>query len=165
MTVKKKAVFLDRDGVINRDPGDYTYNWREFEFNPDLIETLKEFQKKGFLLIIVTNQGGIAKGRYTLGDYQELTKNMLEVFKSKGVTITEVYFSPHHDEVGRSLTRKPDSLLLERAIYKFNIDPAASFMIGDRERDIFAGEKVGIPGILIEANSSLTLIKDRILNG
>jgi D-glycero-D-manno-heptose 1,7-bisphosphate phosphatase len=138
MTVKKKAVFLDRDGVINRDPGDYTYNWREFEFNPDLIETLKEFQK---------------------------TKNMLEVFKSKGVTITEVYFSPHHDEVGRSLTRKPDSLLLERAIYKFNIDPAASFMIGDRERDIFAGEKVGIPGILIEANSSLTLIKDRILNG
>jgi len=163
--MKNKAVFLDRDGVINRDPGDYTYNWREFEFNPDLVETLKEFQDAGFMLIIITNQGGIAKGLYTLEDYQKLTRNMLEVFKSNGIKIQQVYFSPHHDEVGKSLSRKPGSLLLERAIYKYNIDPAESFMIGDRERDIFAGEKVGVQGILIQANSSLKLIKDRILNG
>lgn len=165
MKKKNKAIFLDRDGVINRDPGDYTYNWREFEFNPDLIETLKEFQDAGFLLIIVTNQGGIAKGRYTMEDYKELTHNMLQVFESNGVHIADVFFSPHHDEVGKSLSRKPGSLLLERAIYKYDVDHAASFMIGDRERDIFAAQKVGIPGILIEANSSLKLIKDRILNG
>jgi D-glycero-D-manno-heptose 1,7-bisphosphate phosphatase len=160
-----KAVFLDRDGVINRDPGDYTYNWREFEFNPYLVETLKEFQSAGYLLIIITNQGGIAKGLYTLDDYKELTTNMLEVFDQNGVEITDVFFSPHHDDVSRSITRKPDSLLLERAIYKHNIDPEASFMIGDRERDIFAGNKVGVQGILVEANSSLSLIKHKVLNG
>ena len=159
-----RAVFLDRDGVINRDPGDYTYNWTEFEFNDDVVPVLKEFQDAGFLLIIVTNQGGIAKGRYTLEDYRHLTKNMLEILESNDVHISHVYFSPQHDEVSRSLTRKPGSLLMERAIYKYDIDPSRSWMIGDRERDIIAAEKVGVKGILIEANSPLSAIKDQILD-
>ncbi len=158
-----KAIFLDRDGVINRDPGDYTKNWKEFEFNDDVIPALKSFQDAGYLLIIVTNQGGIAKGLYTLEDYDHLTKNMLQTFDRHGIKIEEVYFSPHHEVTGRSLTRKPGSLLVERGIYKYNIDPASSFIIGDKERDIFAGEKAGLTGIQIPVNSSLLEFKERIL--
>ncbi|NND94154.1 MAG: HAD family hydrolase [Flavobacteriales bacterium] len=158
-----KAVFLDRDGVINRDPGDYTKNWREFEFNDDVIDVLKEFQDAGFKLIIITNQGGIAKGLYSQEDYDHLTKNMLEVMSRNNLEISEVYFSPHHDDYSRSISRKPDSLLFERALYKYDIDPLQSFIIGDKERDIFAGEKVGVKGVLIPVNGSLQEVKNRIL--
>ncbi|NNC82296.1 MAG: HAD family hydrolase [Flavobacteriales bacterium] len=158
-----KAVFLDRDGVINRDPGDYTKNWKEFEFNDGVIEVLQEFQEAGYLLLIVTNQGGIAKGLYTQEDFDDLTENMLEVMNRNNLTISEVYFSPHHEDYSRSISRKPDSLLFERGLYKYDIDPQRSFIIGDKERDIFAGEKVGLQGILIPVNGSLHEIKHRIL--
>lgn len=160
----KKAVFLDRDGVINRDPGDYTYNWNEFEFNEGVIPVLQEFQAAGFLLIIVTNQGGIAKGVYTLEDYRHLTEQMLATFEQNEVHITDVFFSPQHDEIGKSLTRKPGSLLMERAVFRHNVDVTKSWMIGDRERDLEAAAKVGVKGILIEANSSLEAIKSQILD-
>lgn len=162
---RNKAVFLDRDGVVNRDPGDYTRSWSEFEFNPGVMDALKRFQEAGFLLIIVTNQGGIAKGLYTVEDYEYLTSMMLQEFEKNGVKIEEVYFSPHHDDHGRSLTRKPGSLLIERALYKYDLDPTASVMIGDKERDILAAQKAGVPGILIEVNSPLERIMDSVLNG
>lgn len=159
-----KAVFLDRDGVINHDPGDYTKSWEEFRFNDHVMEALKAFQDAGFLLIIVTNQGGIAKGLYSLEEYDHLSEQMLKCFDDEGIRISEVYFSPHHEVTGKSLTRKPGSLLVERGIARFEVDPSSSFIIGDKERDIFAGEKAGLTGIQIPVNSSLLDVKDRILN-
>lgn len=160
-----KAVFLDRDGVINHDPGDYTKSWAEFRFNEGLFESLRAFQEAGYLLVIITNQGGIAKGLYSRSDYQDLTDHMLSALDNEGIMITDVYHSPHHDNHGRSLSRKPGSLLLERALYRYDIDPLMSFMIGDKERDIFAGEQVGIEGVLIPVNSSLREIEQKILKG
>lgn len=160
-----KAVFLDRDGVINHDPGDYTKSWREFKFNEGLFESLRAFQEAGYLLVIITNQGGIAKRLYSQSDYQDLTDHMLSALDNEGITITDVYHSPHHDIHGRSLSRKPGSLLLERALYRYDIDPSLSFMIGDKERDIFAGEQVGLEGVLIPVNSSLHKIEQKILKG
>lgn len=160
-----KAVFLDRDGVINHDPGDYTKSWEEFRFNPGVFDSLRRFQEAGYLLIIVTNQGGIAKGLYSQADYEHLTARMLAAFEAEGVRIAEVYHSPHHEVTGRSLTRKPGSLLIERAVYKYNISPENSYMIGDKERDIFAGEAVGVQGIQIPVNSPLATIEQKILQG
>ncbi len=160
-----KAVFLDRDGVINHDPGDYTKSWDEFRFNEGLFDSLKAFQGAGYLLVIITNQGGIAKGLYTQADYDELTANMLRAFEEEGIHFSDVYHSPHHEVTGRSLTRKPGSLLIERAVYRYNIAPEHSYMIGDKERDIFAGEQVGLEGILIPVNGSLKEVEQKILKG
>lgn len=160
-----KAVFLDRDGVINHDPGDYTKSWEEFTFNDGVFESLKRFQEAGFLLIVITNQGGIAKGLYSQSDYERTTRLMCEAFEEQGIHIKDVYHSPHHDLTGRSLSRKPGSLMIERALYKHNIDPSSSVMIGDKERDIFAGEAAGVRGILIPVNSSLQAIESQILQG
>lgn len=160
-----KAVFLDRDGVINHDPGDYTKSWKEFKFNEGLFESLRAFQDAGYLLVIITNQGGIAKGLYSQADYDTLTGHMLSELAKEGVHFTDVYHSPHHEVSGRSLTRKPGSLLIERALYRYDIDPALSYMIGDKERDIFAGEQVGLEGVLIPVNGSLKEIEQKILKG
>jgi D-glycero-D-manno-heptose 1,7-bisphosphate phosphatase len=160
-----KAVFLDRDGVINHDPGDYTKSWEEFSFNEGLFESLRAFREAGYLLVIITNQGGIAKGLYTQEDYEHLTAQMLIALEKEGIHMTDVCHSPHHEVSGRSLTRKPGSLLIERALYRYNIDPNLSYMIGDKERDIFAGEQVGLEGILIPVNGSLNVIEHKILQG
>jgi len=160
-----KAVFLDRDGVINRERGEYTYRQEDFEFLPGLFDTLKVFQEAGFILVVVTNQGGIAKGIYSIEAFRKLNENMLRTFNEHGLKIKKTYYSPDHDNHTNSLSRKPEGILFERAIHQYNIDPSLSFMIGDSQRDIDAAEKNGIKGILIPANSSLEKVKDIVLDG
>jgi len=150
-----KAVFLDRDGVINKERGEYTFKISDFQFIRGVEDVLKEFQKRGYVLIIITNQSGIAKGKYTHHDFLKVTDYMVSYLAEKQVKITAVYYCPHHDEVGKCLCRKPDSLLIEKAIARYAIDPASSFLIGDRERDIAAAEKTGVNGIKINSNISM----------
>lgn len=143
---KQKCVFLDRDGVLNRERGDYTYKLDDFEVLPGVPEALALLKQNGFLLIVVTNQGGVAKGLYTkeavLACHDKLQGNCTGL-------IDALYFAPSHPAYSESLSRKPDSLMLERAISKYNIDPAASWMIGDSLRDLEAAGKVGIRSILV----------------
>lgn len=155
-----KAVFLDRDGVINHDPGDYTMHVSEFQILPTVMETLKYWNDQGFKLILITNQGGIAKGLYGHDEVSEIHAYFLEECKTSGVEIHDIFYSPHHDDYGKSMTRKPGSLMLERAMHRHNIDPAQSYMIGDKQRDLDAGNKVGVEGILIVPNSPLSEVKD-----
>ncbi|MGB1033243.1 MAG: D-glycero-alpha-D-manno-heptose-1,7-bisphosphate 7-phosphatase [Flavobacteriales bacterium] len=150
-----KAVFLDRDGVINHDPGDYTKSVEEFTILPNVLEALKKIQDKGYLLILVTNQGGIAKGLYSHKEVAKIHKYLLEECAKHEVKITEIYYSPHHDDFGKSLTRKPGSLMVERGLARFNVDPSRSYLIGDKQRDCDSGEKVGVKGILIPTNAPL----------
>jgi D-glycero-D-manno-heptose 1,7-bisphosphate phosphatase len=151
-----KAVFLDRDGVINRKGGSY-YIFREedFIFNDGLTEALKYFASGGFLLIIITNQGGIAKGLFTTAHLEKLHSFMTESLAASGIKITAVYHCPHHPDISGCECRKPGSLLFENAIAEYEIDPARSFMIGDSEIDIRAAEKTGIKGILIPTNGNI----------
>ncbi|WP_187264290.1 D-glycero-alpha-D-manno-heptose-1,7-bisphosphate 7-phosphatase [Pontibacter beigongshangensis] len=143
---KQKCVFLDRDGVLNREMGDYTYQLDAFEVLPGVPEALELLKKAGFLLIVVTNQAGIAKGLYTrhevLGCHQKLQE-------SCNAIIDAIYFAPGHQTVSASLSRKPDSLMLERAMAKYNINAAQSWMVGDTPRDMVAGEKAGVKTILV----------------
>ncbi|MGY6561754.1 MAG: D-glycero-alpha-D-manno-heptose-1,7-bisphosphate 7-phosphatase [Luteibaculaceae bacterium] len=150
-----KAVFLDRDGVLNHDPGDYTYKPEEFTILPHVADCLKIWQQKGYLLIVITNQGGIGKGIYTIKDYQIISNLLQTGLEEQGVTLTEQFYCPHHPETSNCLCRKPGSLLLEKAIHLYKVDPTKSFFIGDKQRDIDAGNKVGVTGIKIEVNESL----------
>jgi D-glycero-D-manno-heptose 1,7-bisphosphate phosphatase len=83
--------------------------------------------------------------------------------RKNGSVITDVYFSPHHDDFGKSLTRKPGSLLIERALYKYDIDPSKSYMIGDKQRDVDCGEAAGVKGILIDTNAPLRGVIDLLV--
>ena len=156
-----KAVFLDRDGVINRKGSSY-YVFREEEFflNRGVTDALKYFISKGYLLIIITNQGGIAKGIYTITHLNILHNYMIQKLKASNIDLTDIYFCPHHPDISQCLCRKPGTLLFEQAIAKHKIDAKNSFMIGDSEIDIQAAEKMGIKGVLIPTNGNMMNIID-----
>ncbi|MEZ7887951.1 MAG: HAD family hydrolase [Flavobacteriales bacterium] len=150
-----RAVFLDRDGVINHDPGDYTKSLEEFIILPDVLEAFQLIKENNYRIILVTNQGGVAKGLYPLENVYEI-HNYLRVEALKvGVEIDEIYFAPYHDDYGKSLSRKPGSLMVERGLAKFQLNPAECVLVGDKARDVESGEKVGVPGIQIDVNGSL----------
>ena len=151
-----KAVFLDRDGVINRKgSGYYVFREEEFFLNKGVSDALKYFISKGYLLIIITNQGGIAKGIYTTTHLEKLHNYMIQKLKAFDIVLTDIYYCPHHPDVSQCLCRKPGTLLFEQAIAKYKIDPKGSFMIGDSQIDIQAAEKMKIKGILLPTNGNM----------
>ncbi|HKL03052.1 MAG TPA: HAD family hydrolase [Cryomorphaceae bacterium] len=151
----KKAIFLDRDGVINHDPGDYTRSIGEFTILPGVLKFLKSRTDEGYVVIVITNQGGIAKGEYGFKEFYEIDSYMANVFLDAGINYIETYFCPHHDVISKCLCRKPSSGMLEKAIHRHGIDPERSVMIGDKWRDIEAGEGAGVRGIKIDVNQDL----------
>jgi D-glycero-D-manno-heptose 1,7-bisphosphate phosphatase len=152
---KNKVLFLDRDGVINHDPGDYTYSLSEFFILPTVIPALQLAQTKGYKIILITNQGGVAKGLYTQETVEEIHTHFKKTCADAGVIIDHVFYSTDHPEVGNSISRKPHSLMVERAIQRFNVDVENSVMIGDRDRDVQCAEGAGVRGIKIQVNSDL----------
>lgn len=152
----KKAVFLDRDGVINRKGKSYyIFREEEFTFNKGVTEALNHFISKGYILIIITNQGGIAKGIFNVAQLEKLHRFMLEKFEDSGIRISDIFYCPHHPDVSECKCRKPGTLLFEKAIKKYNIDPRNSFMIGDSDIDIIASQKMGIRGIRLPVNGNM----------
>lgn len=149
-----KAVFLDRDGTINIDKN-YLYRKEDFEFMPGAIEGLKKLQEAGYLLIVITNQSGIARGYYTEADYEKLTEYMKSELQKKGVFLTDVLYCPHHPEGVISEyrincdCRKPKLGLFYEAINKWNVDINNSIAIGDKVRDLEICKETKCRGILI----------------
>ena len=151
-----KAIFIDRDGTINSDEGHYyIFKPGDFILNPGVGEGLKLLQDAGFLLIVITNQGGIAKGKYGFWDVEMVHAEMQKQLSEFGVKLTAIYYCPHHNEVQKCLCRKPQNLNIEKAIARFKIDRNRSFMVGDSARDVEAGEKSGLKTIKIDKNSNL----------
>lgn len=150
----KKAFFLDRDGVINKEVGDYIKRFEDFEILPHVRHGLKLLGEAGYELIIITNQGGIAKKEYPKSEMEKMHQYLAKEMEESGVVFADMYFCPHHPQTGNCLCRKPESLLVEKAISKHGIDPKQSYFIGDKERDIVCGEAAGVRGILIEANEN-----------
>jgi D-glycero-D-manno-heptose 1,7-bisphosphate phosphatase len=161
--VKNKAVFLDRDGVLNQEMGDYVRRLEDFHILEHNIEPLKQLQDKGYLLIVATNQGGLAKGWYTEEELGKMHTQLIEVYAKHGVEFTDIFYCPHHpDYTGECDCRKPKPGLLLRGIEKYNIDPAKSYFIGDRDRDIIAGTAAGVKGILINSDQPISDVLDLI---
>lgn len=140
----RKALFLDRDGVINVDR-DYVYRIDDFEFIDKIFEICTRYQENGFLIFVVTNQAGIARRIYSEDDFLNLTHWMIQRFKDKGISITKVYYCPHHpDFTGSCTCRKPQPGLFLKAAEEFDIDLPGSVLIGDKESDLMAGQNAGI---------------------
>ena len=136
-----KAVFLDRDGTINVDKN-YLYKVEDFEFLPDVIESLKKFQDLGYLLIIITNQSGIARNYYTKDDFLKLNKWLINYLNNYSIHISNIYYCPHGPD-SICECRKPKLGLFEQAAKDFDIDLDSSIAIGDKERDaVFAKSMV-----------------------
>lgn len=147
--IKNKALFLDRDGVINIDFG-HVFEKEEFQFVEGIFDLCKAAQSRGYLLIVVTNQAGIAKGFYSEEQFLELTKWMENEFQKRGIKITKTFYCPYHVEAKiekyrkDSEDRKPAPGMILKAITEFNIDAKKSVMIGDKETDMQAADAAKI---------------------
>ena len=154
---KKKAVFLDRDGTLNYDYG-YTYKFSEFKFRPYVIKGLYYLTQRGYLIFIVTNQAGIAKGKFKLKDLYKLHKKMLNFLKKRKITINEIQFCPYHPEgiikkyKKKTNYRKPGNLMIKKILGKWNVDIKKSFMLGDKKTDYLAAKKSNLYFEYVKSN-------------
>ena len=140
--MKQKAIFLDRDGVINIEK-EYLCKIEDFEFVDGVFEALNYLQNQGFLLFIITNQSGIGRGYYTIDDFSKLTNWMIDVFEMKGIKIDMVEFCPHAPDVECSC-RKPKTGMIDKISKHYEIDFEHSWLIGDKQSDIECAINVGI---------------------
>jgi D-glycero-D-manno-heptose 1,7-bisphosphate phosphatase len=144
-----RALFLDRDGVVNIEKN-YVYRIEDFEFTDGIFELCARAQRLGFMLVIVTNQAGIARGYYTVPEYERLTEWMLERFAANGIRIEKVYYCPFHPTAGigeyrrESFDRKPNPGMILRAQQDYALDLAGSVLVGDKRSDIEAGRAAGV---------------------
>ena len=147
--LQSRALFLDRDGVINHDDG-YTSRMENFEFVDGIFDLCRAAKKLGYLLIVVTNQAGIARGYYSEQDFLALTEWMCGRSAAEGAEITEVFFCPDHPDHGigpykkDSFNRKPNPGMLLRAAEKYRIALQDSIMIGDKDSDMVAAQRAGV---------------------
>ena len=145
-----KAVFLDRDGTVIVDPADERVDREDkIVLFPDTIEALKYLADHDFAVIFITNQAGIAERRITLQDFERINGKVLEMLAPSGVKILKTYVCPHGPD-DHCECRKPKPSMLLEAAREFDIDLASSYMVGDRQSDIFAGINAGTKTILVK---------------
>lgn len=153
-----RALFLDRDGVINVDR-DYVHRVEDFEFLPGIFKLCHAAQAAGLRLVVVTNQAGIGRGLYGEADFQTLTAWMREQFRARAIEIDRVYHCPFHPTAGmgeyrrESFDRKPNPGMLLRARDELGLDLARSALIGDKDSDVAAGAAAGV-GALLKLDAS-----------
>lgn len=156
-----KAAFLDRDGVINVDHA-YVSRVEDFEFQEGISELLETLQNMGFVLFVVTNQSGIARGYYSLEDFLNLSEYMLSELEKRGVEIKEIAYCPHHPDItGECECRKPKPGMILDLASKYSIDLKNSILIGDKQSDIDAGKNAGV-GKTYLVNQGILDIIERI---
>jgi D-glycero-D-manno-heptose 1,7-bisphosphate phosphatase len=151
----KRAVFLDRDGVINRKAleGEYVTRWEEFHFLPRAAQAISRMNAAGWSVIVITNQRCIAKGLLTIRELEDIHRQMLSELLTAGAQVDAVYYCPH-EEQPPCTCRKPLPGMLLTAAREHQIDLASSWVIGDSEKDMEAGKRAGCRTVLISANPS-----------
>ena len=154
-----RAVFLDRDGTINVEKG-FVHRREELEFVKGAAEALGSLNRAGYLVVVITNQSGVARGLYAEDDVKRLHRYMNDELMRAGARVDRFYYCPHHPE---SLDpayrkdcecRKPKPGMVLRAMEELDIDPRSSYLIGDRARDICAGRRAGVMSILIREDEN-----------
>ena len=136
-----RAVFLDRDGVLNRDRVNYVYRRADLEVLPGVPEALGQLKAAGFRLIVITNQSGIAKGLYEAAAVHDIHAAIQEAC---GYVLDALYFAPGHPSRSESLSRKPGTLMIERAAARFGLHLPDCWLVGDADRDLRAGQRAGV---------------------
>jgi D-glycero-D-manno-heptose 1,7-bisphosphate phosphatase len=156
-TADSKAVFLDRDGIINVEH-DYVHRIEDFTFLDGIFDFCRTAARKRFQLVVATNQAGIARGYYTEEDFERLTSWMIDAFAREGITMAKVYGCPFHPDASieryraDSFDRKPNPGMLLRARDELSLDLAASVLVGDRLTDIEAGRRAGVGRLCLLAS-------------
>lgn len=150
---QRKVVFLDRDGVINKDPASinkysYVTKWEEFRFLPGARRAIKKLTEAGYAIYVISNQAGIAKGYFTLQALKDITKKMLREIKEAGGKIAGVFYCPHRSEDNCGC-RKPKAGLFQKALRRGAINFKDTFFIGDKIMDVQAGQAIGCKTILV----------------
>lgn len=156
-----KAVFLDRDGTINVDYG-YVYREQDLTLITGVADGLRKLQSSGFLLIIITNQSGVGRGYFSKDDVNIFNKKLIDELDNYGVKITDV-FTCFHSPEDKCTCRKPAPNMILEALKKYNVDPEKSFMIGDKNSDVEAGQASGIKAFLLTDKNNFQSITDEIL--
>jgi D-glycero-D-manno-heptose 1,7-bisphosphate phosphatase len=159
-----KALFLDRDGVVNVEKN-YLHKIDDFELMDGIVEVCRTYAEKGYVILIVTNQSGISRGYYSEEDFALLSRWMVDHFKSLGISIEKIYHCPHHESIdGACECRKPEPGMFLRAQKEYGLDMASSVMIGDNERDIEAARRAGVGlNILLSDHTDISKA-DRIVH-
>ncbi len=142
-----KAIFLDRDGTVNNDPG-YVHKVGDFGLLPGAAEGLKLLKKKGFKLFFITNQSGIGRGYYTEEDFHKFNNHVLAELKKEGIEIEKTHFCPHHPDEECDC-RKPNPKIIRDVASEFDIDLKKSFTIGDHPSDMLLGKNAGIKTVYV----------------
>ncbi len=149
MKSKKLAIFLDRDGVINKEVN-YLSDPNDFEYIEGSIEALQILKKKGYLLIVITNQAGIARGYFTERTLHKIHNKMIATLNKNNIFLDDIFFCPHHPEfTGTCNCRKPNPGMIIQAVKKHDIDLENSYMIGDTLNDINTGKNAQCKTILV----------------
>jgi len=149
MTKKNRAIFLDRDGVINKEVN-YLSDPSDFEFIEGSIEALKILKQKRFLLIVISNQAGIARGYFTEETLKKIHEKMIKILNQNDTKMDAIYYCPHHPKfTGSCDCRKPNPGMILKAKLKYNIDLKRSYMVGDTLNDIKTGKAVKCKTVLV----------------
>ncbi|MCR5536094.1 MAG: HAD family hydrolase [Succinivibrio sp.] len=160
-----KAIFFDRDGVINRDYG-YVGKIENFEFLPEVQETLGRLKALGYKLILITNQSGIARGRYTEADFWQVTNYMQQQLAPYQASFDAVYFCPHHPEAQvleyrrQCSCRKPQPGLFLQALAEHELQAEHCLAVGDQPRDLIAASRAGITRLYLNSSTDNPELKD-----
>ena len=160
----RKAVFFDRDGVLNVDKA-YLYKIEELEWIDGAVEAVAYLTRLGYLVFVVTNQSGIARGYYTVAEMETLHRHMAAEIAAGGGKIEKFYYCPHlpNGTVAKYAVdcdcRKPKPGLILQALQEYAIDTEKSFLIGDKKRDVEAAEAAGIKGYLFEQGDLLDFVR------
>ena len=158
----KKAVFLDRDGVFNKERKDYVKSIKEFQILDYIPKAIKMLKDEGFLVIVITNQSAINRGLVSIEKLNEIHNYLQKILKENNTSIDDFYFCPHRPNENCQC-RKPNPGMLVKAAQEHDIDMNQSFMIGNSLTDIQAAQKSGCKGILLNQNQTLLeLVIDRI---
>ncbi len=158
-----KLILLDRDGVINKEMGAYVTNPNDFEVLPHVVPNLIKLKNAGIQVVVITNQGGIAKDLYTHQTLAKIHQKLNLILEAHQLTFDEVYYCPHHPDYGKCLCRKPGSIMIEKALARFGVNPQEAIMIGDTQRDIEAANAARVMAFKIESNQDWSSIIDEIL--
>ena len=158
-----KAIFLDRDGVINKDRPDYVKSVKELEIYPYIASTLKQLRDAGFLIIVISNQSAINRGYTTHDNVKEIHSTIQEYLKKHGTFVDEFYYCPHKPDENCDC-RKPKPGMILKAYKEFKIDLKSSWFLGDKNSDIQAADKVGCKSIQVKSKDMFEKAVQIILN-
>ena len=153
MQKKNKAVFLDRDGTINKDTG-YVSRVEALELLPGVVEALSIFRDAGFLLVVISNQSGVGRGYFPENDVTTMNNALDALLEKNGIRITKYYICFHSPD-DHCICRKPSPYFIDEAVKELNIDTETSFLFGDKDSDVACGKNGHVSSFLITADKSL----------